>query len=678
MKRRNRQSLLFASCTLVLACVVGAIALAWHLREHRDTYFTDADTIRRPIDAATPRDILWRPPVGLPQIVNTPGDEHGPVISPDGATLFFVRGQAGQNTDIYFCARTPAGWSRPQALGVINSEGDELGPAPSPDGRALYFTSNRPGGFGNYDLWVTRRDGDRWTTPVNLGDGVNTRNDETGPGPTPDGLLLYFASNRPRPVADIGREGSQDAVARAGDFDLYVAGLDNASMTAVPVLALNTPHDEAAATVSPAGDFVYFSSDRPGGEGGFDLYRSRNLEGAYTTPRNLGPPVNTTANELDPAVSLGGFGLHYAAMTDEGAGYDLLYTTSREVFTRSDAYRASLDWGALWAMIWPWLLATVIAAALLLALIRALTRLQYRRLTLLAKCLLVSLLVHMLLMLSFAFWSVSAAAADYARPGEGMRVVLTSPSIGAGLAAQIRGELTDVQVADAVPQPAEDRQRQDSTASLPPSAVPAPLTPPTEVARSRIDTPETPTVTNTSREAPSRSTELPAPDLAAASPVAETETLEIDLPSGPTRSDQAEAAVSVRVPSAAAAVDQRVPAEAFGGAPAVSSAVTFEPPSTDPLSHPSPLEPLAEAVPQGAAPRHFTAAVPGAQRAPNRSLDLNLPAMPSAPSARRDAQPAEAQLEVGGVGGEGGVMRSTRGVEVTLPVNTAPGQATPR
>ena len=87
-------------------------------------------------------------------------------------------------------------------------------------------------------------------------------------------------------------------------------------------------------------------------------------EGSYTAPRNLGPPVNTPGNELDPAVSLGGFGLHYAGVADDGAGYDLLYTTSREVFTRTDRYRASLDWAALWAMVWPYLLATLIARSI--------------------------------------------------------------------------------------------------------------------------------------------------------------------------------------------------------------------------------------------------------------------------------------------------------------------------
>ncbi|MHC4827451.1 MAG: hypothetical protein ACYTEY_12920, partial [Planctomycetota bacterium] len=680
MKRSIRRWLLLGSATLVVAAAAGAVGLAWYLREHRDTYFTDADTIRRPITGAIPRDILWRPPVALPPIVNTPDGEYGPVLSPDGSTAYFVRGQAGQGTDIYFCAKTPTGWSRPRALGAINTDADELDPAPSPDGRGLYFVSNRPGGRGNYDLWAAHREGTEWTAPVNLGDRVNTRYDETGPSPTPDGMLLYFASSRPGGSVGAGEEeGRWEGAARddprAADFDLYIVGIDDPASVPTPVEALNTPHDETAAAVSPAGDFVYFSSDRPGGEGGFDLYRARRLEGSYTAPRNLGPPVNTAGNELDPAVSLGGFGLHYAGDADDGAGYDLLYTTSREVFTRTDRYRASLDWMALWAMIWPYLLGTLIAAAILLALIRALTRLQYRRLTLLAKCMLVSLLVHMLLMLSFAFWSISTAMADRVDPGRGMRVVLTSPSIGAGLAAQIRGELTSVEVEVAVPQQAETRQQQDSVATLPPAAVPAPQAPPTEVAPSRIDTADTLTVGDASREAPAESQELPEPDLAAAATLDESEPLTVELPSEAARSARAEAVMAVPVAAPSPAEAHRVPADSFSDAPAPAAAVTLAVPSADPLSHPSASESLAETVPHAAAPQNMSPAVIEARRGPSRSVALDLPAMPSVPVAQQESRRAEAQFEVGAVGG---AMPPARAADVALPVETAPGRAVPR
>ena len=64
------------------------------------------------------------------------------------------------------------------------------------DGRQLYFCSNRPGGHGGFDLYVAERTGAGWGKPRNLGPKVNSPADEHDPAPSPDGLSLYFASNR--------------------------------------------------------------------------------------------------------------------------------------------------------------------------------------------------------------------------------------------------------------------------------------------------------------------------------------------------------------------------------------------------------------------------------------------------------------------------------------------------
>ncbi|MCH9033457.1 MAG: PD40 domain-containing protein, partial [Planctomycetes bacterium] len=68
--------------------------------------------------------------------------------------LFFVRGKAGENGDIYVRRWTPKGWAEARPLLDINTEFDELGPEPTADGRSLYFYSDRSGGLGGYDLWV--------------------------------------------------------------------------------------------------------------------------------------------------------------------------------------------------------------------------------------------------------------------------------------------------------------------------------------------------------------------------------------------------------------------------------------------------------------------------------------------------------------------------------------------
>ena len=91
-------------------------------------------------------------------------------------------------------------WSEPVNLGpVINSAFEEFLPEISKNGLSLYFASNRPGPFGEEDLWVSRRatPDDAWGEPVNLGSSVNTIFNERSPALSRDGHLLFFATNRP-------------------------------------------------------------------------------------------------------------------------------------------------------------------------------------------------------------------------------------------------------------------------------------------------------------------------------------------------------------------------------------------------------------------------------------------------------------------------------------------------
>ena len=187
---------------LALLCVaiVGVIGFAaWRAWPESHAVYTDAYTIREPVEVAVVRDVLWRSPERMGGQINSTGDDYEPRLSADGLTLYFVRGKAGGNADLFVANRTAAGWEQPRTLAAINSEFDELGPEPSADGKALYFYSDRPGGLGGYDLWMTRRGPDGWREPANLGAKVNTQFNDYGPALTPDGETLYFASNRPGP-----------------------------------------------------------------------------------------------------------------------------------------------------------------------------------------------------------------------------------------------------------------------------------------------------------------------------------------------------------------------------------------------------------------------------------------------------------------------------------------------
>jgi hypothetical protein len=231
---------------------------------------------------------------------------------------------------------------------------------------------------------------------------------------------------------------------------------DGGAGSAQPLAALNTPHNEGAPAVSSFGDFLYFASDRPGGSGGFDLYRSRRLRNELQTPINLGCEVNTTFHELDPALSMNGFGLDFSSnrpligqTVQPTRAYKLYHTNSREVFSETEHFdRAPIDWAAIWRAVGPNLLWALLALALLLVMLLFFKGGQNRKLNLLTKCVLASLAAHLLLMLLFNVWEVAASVAGEIRSGGrggGIRVALSTSS-GGGIAAQIGGSLSEITV----------------------------------------------------------------------------------------------------------------------------------------------------------------------------------------------------------------------------------------
>lgn len=464
----------------------GAALLIWRLQPERRVFFSDADTIRAPQHAVAPRDILWRPAQRLPALASAAGEDYEPRVSWDGLTLFFVRGKAGGDADVLVATRTPTGWAEPQPLERINGDYDDLGPEPSPDGRALYFYSDRPGGLGGYDLWVARRGDDGWETPTNLGPRVNSEFNDYGPAISPDGATLLFASNRPTGDAAV-RPNPEAWVATVREdllhrtYDLYASSLTDSGPTdAARLSALNTAANEGAACFSPAGDFLYFCSDRSGGSGGFDLYRSRHVRDDWQPPANLGTEVNSASNELDPALAHLGFALLFSsdrpADGSRPGAYNVYQTTAREVFAETELAQRNIDWAALQANLF-WLLLALLLVTLLLLFLRSQ---RDRRLSLLARCLLFSLLLHSLLMLAMSFWNVTADIVKAVGGGGKTKITLASAGAGDTLYAQVRGDFTQASTLAAVearleplPPPAPTAEKPLLAAIAPPVIQPA-------------------------------------------------------------------------------------------------------------------------------------------------------------------------------------------------------------
>lgn len=211
------------------------------------------------------KDSEWSPSSDIGPPINTEGDEGAMTVSPDGQYLFF----SGCNSmngfgscDLYVSRLNGNQWSEPVNLGpVVNTRDWESQPSFSSDGRTLYFVSNRPGGYGESDIWITRMlESGEWSTPVNAGEVINTKEAERGPFIHPDALTLYFSSK--------GHTGM-------GQGDLFYSTLKDGKWSEPVNLGypVNTDDDEITMIVDNEGRYAYYSSTREEGLGLQDIYR---------------------------------------------------------------------------------------------------------------------------------------------------------------------------------------------------------------------------------------------------------------------------------------------------------------------------------------------------------------------------------------------------------------------
>ncbi|KAA9356900.1 OmpA family protein [Larkinella humicola] len=200
----------------------------------------------------------WSPPESISPLINSINNEGTPTLSADGRTLVFTvcQGRAGYGScDLYISRKTGNAWSEPQNIGpVVNTRAWESQPALSADGRRLYFVSDRKGGMGRRDIWCSDLGDDgEWKPPYNL-KSINTPFDEASPFIHANGLSLFFASE--------GHLG-------LGGYDLFVAdstanGWSNPQNLGYPI---NTSDDQAAMFVSANGAHAYYSQEQAASDG---------------------------------------------------------------------------------------------------------------------------------------------------------------------------------------------------------------------------------------------------------------------------------------------------------------------------------------------------------------------------------------------------------------------------
>ena len=181
--------------------------------------------------------------------------------------------------EIYFSKKKGKGWTSPVLLPLPYDSISTFGhPCISPDGKFLYFASDMPGGQGGKDIWMMKKvKRDEWSTPINLGDQINTPGDELYPFIHPNGDL-YFASN-----GHIGMGGMDIFKA---DFD------DDGTLISVSNMKspINSSTDDFGIIFEEKFERGYFTSNRPGGKGGDDIYQFNfpqlklSLKGVVTEP----------------------------------------------------------------------------------------------------------------------------------------------------------------------------------------------------------------------------------------------------------------------------------------------------------------------------------------------------------------------------------------------------------
>ncbi len=143
----------------------------------------------------------WGPPIKLSEIINTRYEEFNSSLSKDGLTLFFSSNRNGGNCDLWMSTRDSLReeWKEPVPFNQgVNSRYDEMDPRISSDNLSLYFISDRPGGYGLLDIWVSARtsENEDWGDPVNLGPIVNSSEIDINPCISADNLMLFYSSYR--------------------------------------------------------------------------------------------------------------------------------------------------------------------------------------------------------------------------------------------------------------------------------------------------------------------------------------------------------------------------------------------------------------------------------------------------------------------------------------------------
>ncbi|MBI34366.1 MAG: hypothetical protein CMP67_03280 [Flavobacteriales bacterium] len=260
--------------------------------------------------------------------VNSEYAEYAPVVSADEQTMIFtsrrkIKGGSESQPkdpidfkyyeDIYISKKDAQGnWSEPELISdKINTEGHEATIGLSVDGQQLLIYSAQEDPQG--DIYYSKLNGQDWSKPIPF-EALNSKASETHACFSADGKTIFFTSNR---------KGGY------GGFDIYrVTMLPNGAWSKPLNLGpkINTEFDDRAPFIHPDGVSLFFSSNGHETMGGFDIFQATDLgEDGWSTPENIGYPINTAEDDVFYATSVDGKRSYYASKKEGGKGENDLY-----------------------------------------------------------------------------------------------------------------------------------------------------------------------------------------------------------------------------------------------------------------------------------------------------------------------------------------------------------------
>lgn len=256
--------------------------------------------------------------------INSAFAEYGPSISTDEATIFFTARRqnsiGGKKTeydngyyeDVYSSFKNSGKWQPAKQLSKnVNTETHDAAAGLSPDGSKLFIYRNS--GQDGGDLYESVLFGTDWEVPVHMNKNINTKYHETTVSLSFDGRRLFFIS---------------DKISGIGDRDIYFSDMDvkgewgsarNIGMD------LNTKYSEEAVFMHPDGVTLYFSSKGHNSMGGYDIFKTKMVNGKWQKPENLGYPINGPDDDVFFVVSGSGNRAYFASSKPGGIGETDLY-----------------------------------------------------------------------------------------------------------------------------------------------------------------------------------------------------------------------------------------------------------------------------------------------------------------------------------------------------------------